>query len=273
VAFLGAGLAPTALVWGLQHAGGTTGSLLLNLEAGFTALLAWLMHREPMGRRVLAALVAMAVGGVLLTLDAARDTSWSLLGALAVMVATLGWALDNAISRPLAELSPMKVVAGKATLGALLTGGGSLALAQPFPTGKPLLVILACGVVGYGISLHLYLLAQRRVGAARTASVFAVSPFIGAALAWALGDRTAGPLALIACLLLALGVILHATEAHGHPHHHEALEHEHPHRHDDGHHTHRHDAPVVGEHSHPHHHEALEHEHPHAPDLHHRHRH
>src|SRR5450432_4367679 len=36
VAFFGAAVAPSLLAWGIQHAGGTTGSLLLNLETVFT---------------------------------------------------------------------------------------------------------------------------------------------------------------------------------------------------------------------------------------------
>src|SRR5689334_15898414 len=53
MALVGAGLAPTLLAWGLKHTGGTAGSLLLNLEAVFTAALAWLIYREAIGRRVL----------------------------------------------------------------------------------------------------------------------------------------------------------------------------------------------------------------------------
>jgi len=273
VASLGAGIAPAALVWGIQHVGATTSSLLLNLEAGFTALFAWRIHREPMGRRVLAALVLMALGGALLAFDAAGGRSWTLIGALAVMVATMGWALDNVFSRPLADAHAMAVVAGKSALGSLMTGTIALALGESLPGGRDLLALLGCGVVGYGISLHLYLLAQRRIGATRTASVFAVAPFIGATLAWLMGDRGAGLLTVVACVLFAFGVWLHATEGHGHRHRHEATDHEHSHRHDDGHHDHVHVPPVQGTHSHPHHHESLEHSHPHAPDLHHRHEH
>jgi hypothetical protein len=121
--------------------------------------------------------------------------------------------------------------------------------------------------------LYLYLLAQRRIGAGRTGSVFALAPFIGAALAWVLGDRHAGSLAFAAAGLFGLGVYLHVSEKHGHRHKHEPVEHEHMHRHDDGHHTHTHDPPFAGEHSHPHHHQRVEHEHEHAPDIHHGHTH
>ncbi|MCC6625602.1 MAG: EamA/RhaT family transporter, partial [Deltaproteobacteria bacterium] len=133
--------------------------------------------------------------------------------------------------------------------------------------------LLAVGATGYGASLALYLLAQRRLGAARTGSIFAVGPFLGALVSFVAGDRASGLGVLAAAPLFALGVWLHARERHAHAHVHAALEHEHAHRHDDGHHDHAHDPPVAGAHSHPHRHERLVHEHAHAPDVHHRHPH
>ena len=124
-----------------------------------------------------------------------------------------------------------------------------------------------------GSSLRLYLLAQRAFGAARTGSVFAFAPFIGAALAVALGERSPGALMAVGSALMLAGVVLHLGESHGHEHGHEAIEHEHAHRHDDGHHDHAHDAMPAGAHSHAHVHRAVRHAHPHVPDVHHVHRH
>lgn len=133
--------------------------------------------------------------------------------------------------------------------------------------------LLAIGATGYGLSLRFYLLAQRAFGAARTGSVFAFAPFMGAALAVALGDRSASGLMLLASMLMLGGVVLHLAESHAHEHVHEALAHEHAHRHDDGHHQHGHAVMPAGEHSHWHRHEPLRHAHPHVPDAHHAHRH
>jgi drug/metabolite transporter (DMT)-like permease len=270
---VGAGVAPTLLAFGLQRAGAATGSLLLNLEAVFTVLLAWLLYREPIGRRIASALVLMALGGVALTLDAAAVAGASALGALAVIGATAAWALDNTLSRGLSDQDPVVVVACKGALGAALTACGAVLMSEAMPTVGSSLVLLACGATGYGFSLRLYLLAQRRMGAARTGSVFALAPFVGALLAWILGDRSPGMSTLLAAALFALGVLLHLTERHAHHHAHHAIEHEHPHRHDDGHHEHVHEPAIVGEHSHLHRHDMIEHAHEHAPDLHHEHEH
>lgn len=270
VAALGAFVAPACLAWGLQRTSGSVASLLLNVEAVFTVLLARRIHREPIGGRVAAAVVLMALGGGCLVLEGFQGgrVGW---GAIAVVAATLGWALDNTLTRPLASLDPTAVVRAKSAIGAALSF--LLAWTAPFPPLRSAVALLACGAVGYGLSLRLYLLAQRRIGAARTGSVFAVAPFLGAATAFAMGERAAGLLTWVGALLFAVALVLHLTERHGHRHTHERLVHEHAHRHDDGHHDHVHDPPVEGVHSHEHVHTARTHEHPHAPDEHHRHAH
>jgi drug/metabolite transporter (DMT)-like permease len=270
VTLAGGAVAPTLLAWGLQRAGALAGALLLNLEAVFTVALAALVFREHVGRRVALAVTAMAAGGVVLVADTG-DGPWGLLGALAVAAATLSWALDNTLTRPLAERDPFAVIATKGVLGAAFTATAATLAGEPLPPAREALALLACGATGYGASLRLYLGAQRAIGAARTGSVFAIAPFVGAALAIALGDRHLGATTAVAAACFALGVYLHVTEHHAHKHRHTAVDHGHPHRHDDGHHLHVHDPPVAGEHSHVHHHDDIDHEHEHAGDVHHDH--
>ncbi len=273
VAFVGAAVAPVCLAWGLARAGATAGSLVLNLEAVLTVVLAWLIYREPLGRRVLLAVVIMAGAGVMLVLDSSSRSETGLVGALIVTAATLAWAIDNTLTRPLAERDPLQVIAAKGALGAALTATIALVRGEPLPSLTTIAVLGACGATGYGLSLRFYLIAQRKIGAARTGSVFALAPFVGAAIAFALGDRDASWLTLLAAGGFAFGVYLHVSEKHRHDHAHEPSDHEHAHRHDDGHHDHTHDPPVVGEHTHRHRHERVEHSHVHAPDVHHDHSH
>jgi drug/metabolite transporter (DMT)-like permease len=280
IAFFGAFVAPASLVWGLAHTSGVSASLLLNLEAVFTFALGALLFHEHVGRRVAIALTAMIAGGALLAFakpagDAAEAAANGAVGwgALAVVAATAAWAIDNALTRPLSELDPVAVVTWKSIVGAGMGLAAALVFRDSFPSLVPALALVACGAVGYGVSLRLYLLAQRRIGAGRTASVFAVAPFCGAALAFAMGERGATSTTLGAAALLGLGVWLHVTEKHDHLHHHHAIEHDHPHRHDDGHHDHTHDPPIKGEHTHAHKHEALSHAHAHGQDTDHQHRH
>ncbi|HET7500332.1 MAG TPA: DMT family transporter [Kofleriaceae bacterium] len=273
VAIAGGAVAPALLAWGLQRAGATVGALLLNLEAVFTVVLARAVFHEPIGRRVALAVIAMVAGGAALVLDVSRGTAWSVAGVAAVSAATLGWAVDNTLTRPLAERDPLSVIAAKAGLGAAFTFTAAVIAGEPPPSPGAAVVLLACGATGYGVSLRLYLLAQRAIGAGRTGSVFALAPFLGAAIAMVAGERGATGWTAAAAALFATGVYLHLTEHHAHAHVHEPIEHDHVHRHDDGHHDHTHEPPVAGEHAHPHRHDRLAHSHDHGADLHHAHPH
>ena len=273
VAVFGALMAPSLLAWGIAQAGPTPASLALNLEAVATVLLARWLLAEPIGKRVAWAVACMLAGGTLLVLDVAERSRPELWGVLAVAAATLCWAMDNTLTRPLADNDPLEVVASKGALGALLSVCVAAWQHEAAPQSWQIGALAVAGALGIGVSLRLYLLAQRTIGAARTGSLFAVGPFVGGVVSWLLGDRAAGSGTLLGSVALAFGVYLHVTERHRHHHAHAALEHEHAHRHDDGHHEHAHEPAVSGEHTHWHRHDSLEHEHDHAPDLHHDHSH
>lgn len=273
MASMGAVVGPVALAWGLQRTSGSSASLMLTLEAVFTALLAWRWYGETLDRRVIVAVALLLVGGVVLVLEQGLVGQVQLLGLLAVTVATVAWGVDNTLSKGVADRDPGQVVLVKAVLGTLATVLMGWLWNEPVPGLGPALALLAVGATGYGLSLRFYLLAQRAFGAARTGSVFAFAPFIGALGAFALGDRSGSWLMGVGGLLMVCGVVLHLAERHEHAHVHEALEHEHAHTHDDGHHTHTHDVMPSGSHSHWHHHAPVEHTHPHVPDAHHGHSH
>jgi len=117
VALFGAVIAPVAMAWGLQRASGTGASLMLTLEALFTAVLAWRLYGETMDCRVWAAVLLLLGGGIALVLDQSQSGSSQLWGLVAVMVATVAWGMDNTLSRALAERDPGQVVLAKAVLG------------------------------------------------------------------------------------------------------------------------------------------------------------
>lgn len=271
MAGFGAVLGPVALAWGLQHTSGASASLLLTTEALFTALLAWWMYGETVNRRVASAMLLLLAGGLVLVLERGFAGNVQLPGMLAVLAATAAWGVDNTLSRAVADRDPGDVVLIKAGLGAGATALIALLVRDPLPGIGAGLALVAIGATGYGLSLRFYLLAQRGFGAARTGSVFAFAPFVGAAGAFALGERSGTWMLVLGGSLMMAGVVFHLLESHGHVHDHEALAHEHAHTHDDGHHGHAHADSPVGSHSHLHQHVALSHQHPHAPDVHHQH--
>ena len=273
MAGFGAVVGPVALAWGLQRTSGSSASLMLTLEALFTAVLAWKLYGETMDKRVVAAMLLLLTGGMALVLEQGLAGNAQLLGLLAVLAATAAWGVDNTLSRGVAERDPGQVVLVKASLGATATVVLAMVMGEPVPGAVAAMALLAVGATGYGLSLRFYLLAQREFGAARTGSVFAFAPFIGAMGALALGDRSATGMMVAGGLLMLFGVLLHLAESHAHVHHHETLEHEHAHNHDDGHHLHTHIEMPAGKHSHWHHHAPTRHTHAHVPDAHHLHPH
>ena len=266
-------IAPVLLMFGLARTDAGAAALLLNLEAVLTAVIAWTAFRENVDRRVFAGMLAIVAGGVLLAWEQAPRAG-SLAGPLLVAAACLAWAIDNNLTRKVSGGDAVVI----ASLKGLVAGGINLALALAAGSALPPAGAAAAagllGLLGYGVSLVLFILALRDLGTARTGAYFSVAPFFGAALALALlGERPAEPF-WIAAALMAAGVWLHLTERHEHLHAHEVLEHSHAHVHD-AHHRHAHDFPWDGRepHVHRHRHEPLVHAHPHYPDLHHRHGH
>jgi drug/metabolite transporter (DMT)-like permease len=271
IALFGAIAGPVALAWGLQHTSAASASLLLTLEAVFTALLARLWYGEVVGRRVVLGMLLLTAGAMVLILDRAALGGGQVAGILAVAAATAAWAMDNVLARALSTRDPGQVVLLKCTLGAAATALLAVGFAEPLPALWRAIGLLGVGAVGYGMSLRLYLLAQRACGAARTGSVFAFAPFAGAIAALGLGDRDVSSWLFVSAGLMIAGVALHLAESHSHEHEHEEIEHEHAHTHDDGHHNHAHDPMPAGAHNHRHRHARQRHTHPHGPDEHHTH--
>ena len=268
--FFGGFLGPVLLMYGLTTSSAGTASLLLNFESVFTALIAWFVFRENFDRRIAMGMLLIVAGAV--ALSWAPDAGEVARGSLLVAAACACWAIDNNLTRRISASDAM-VVAG---LKGLIAGGVSLAcalqLGQTLPPPSTTLAASVLGLLSFGVSLVLFVLALRHLGAARTGAYFAVAPFFGAVLAIIVAREAVTPQLAVAGALMALGVYLHLAERHAHVHAHEPMTHEHPHRHDE-HHRHRHDFPwdEVKPHTHIHRHDVLVHGHPHFPDIHHRH--
>lgn len=265
---------PVLLMLGLARTSASTASLLLNLEGVLTALLAWVAFRENADRRIVTGMFLIVAGGLVLswTSPAQQQRDW--LGPLAIAGACLCWAVDNNLTRKVSASDALFISALKGlTAGAANTALHLLFDASPTSWGAVPRVMLV-GFFGYGLSLVLFVMALRGLGAARTGAYFSTAPFIGAALAVTLFNEPATPAFWTAAGLMGVGVWLHLTERHEHKHAHEVVEHTHPHKHDD-HHRHSHAFPWNGQepHTHAHRHEPITHHHAHFPDLHHRHRH
>jgi drug/metabolite transporter (DMT)-like permease len=267
-------IGPVLMMFGLTGMPASGASLLLNAEGAFTALLAWFVFRENFDRRIALGMAAILAGAVILAWPGEVRFAgvWP---ALAILGACLAWGIDNNLTRKVSLTDATWI----ASIKGLAAGTVNLALAISLGTQMPRILdvtsAMVLGLLAYGVSLALFVLALRNLGTARTGAYFSVAPFLGAVLAVMLGDAVT-PQLLAAGALMALGVWLHLTERHEHEHVHESCEHTHEHMHgDDPHHQHEHDPPVAPgtRHTHHHRHEPLRHVHAHFPDAHHRHRH
>lgn len=248
VAFGGV-LGPVALMFGLTRTAGTTASLLLNLEAVLTALLAWVVFKENADRRIVLGMVAIVAGGVVLSWPTTGETgpsNW--FGPLMVAAACLCWAIDNNLTRKVSAADALFIASSKGLIAGMVNTGLAFYLGASLPPVGPAVAAMVLGLFGYGISLVLFVLALRGLGAARSGAYFSTAPFIGAAVAMALLGESTSLAFWLAAALMGVGVWLHLTERH---------EHEHTHK-------------TSGEASRP---AAITHSHPHFPDTDHRHRH
>jgi len=263
---------PILLMVGLTRTSGGEASLLLNLEGAATALIAMLVFKENAGRLFWAALVCMAAGGVVLC-GSPGSEGLHIAGPLMVAGAMAAWGVDNNFTRRLSERDPVAVARLKGGAAGIVNLAAAAVLGASVPSMGSMLGALGVGSMAYGLSLVLFIVALRGLGAARTGAFFDLAPFMGAAASVAfLGEAISWNMGASA-LLMALGAVLLIAERHGHVHVHAPLEHAHAHDHDDPHHAHPHEGAVFGTHSHAHEHPPLEHDHPHTPDLHHRHPH
>jgi len=269
---LGGAVAPYLLMYGLQSVDSASASLALNLESVFTALLAWLAFKENVDRRIVLGMACIVAGGIVLSLGPPPHGGTSV-GLAAIAAACMAWAIDNNLTRKVSIHDSMSIACVKG----LIAGPLSVAIAvhdgAPIPGLLRLMQVGIVGFIGYGLSLTLFVVALRNLGTARTSAYFSLAPFIGAALAVALGAPVTGML-FAAALLMGIGVWFHLTEHHEHMHEHDPLTHDHVHVHDE-HHRHQHEQGWDGKepHSHVHAHEHLSHAHAHYPDVHHRHEH
>ena len=261
-------LGPLLLMFGLSRTDASGASLLLNLEGLASMVIAWVVFREGVDRRLLLGAFAILAGAVLLSWQGQASFRW---GALLIAGACLCWGIDNNLTRKLSSADPVQI----AMLKGLVAGSVNLSLSLLNGAVAPRAgIVLAVGVVGflgYGVSLALFVLGLRHLGAARAGAYFSLAPFVGGVLAFLMLGEPMSAQWLIAAGLMGLGLWLHLSERHDHEHAHAALEHEHRHRHD-AHHRHEHgpDAPASEPHTHWHRHLPLVHRHPHYPDLHHR---
>lgn len=264
--------APVFLMFGLQHSDPASVSLLNNFEIVATSVIALIIFKEAVGKRMWVAIALITFASMLLSVEDISNLTFSM-GAVFILLACICWGFENNCTRMLSIKNPIQIVIIKG----IGSGSGALLIAVLNPSKvnnlSYCLLAMLLGFVAYGLSIYCYIRAQRVLGASRTSAYYAAAPFIGVLVSFVLFREAISFVFWIALVIMLVGSFFIMTEKHEHIHIHEETIHEHLHDHRDGHHDHIHVPEFIGEHSHEHTHTAIVHSHSHTPDMHHQHQH
>ena len=175
--------APIFLMLGISYGPSANASLLGNFEIVATTLIALFIFREAVSKRLWAAIALITLSSILLSFEGTDSFRFSY-GSLFVLLATVCWGFENNCTRNIASKSTYEIV----VLKGIFSGLGSLLIAFTMRESMPgtgyAVVALLLGFVSYGLSIFLYVRAQRVLGAAKTSAYYAVAPFVGAFLSF-----------------------------------------------------------------------------------------
>ena len=180
--------APIFLMLGLSRTSASNASLLNNFEIVATSLIALLIFKEHISRRLWLAIGLVTLASMILGFEGSGSLTFDV-GSLFVLCACLCWGFENNCTRMLSSKSSVQITVIKGCfsgLGSLLV---ALLLREPPPALNWILCILLLGFVAYGLSINFYIMAQSHLGAAKTSAFYSIAPFLGVAFSMVLGER------------------------------------------------------------------------------------
>lgn len=196
--------APIFLMIGLSSTAAANVALLNNFEIVATSLIAMLIFKEQISKRLWIAIGLVTLASILLSIEDASSFQFSF-GSLFVILACICWGMENNCTRRLSASDPLEIVVIKGVcsgIGSILIG---LVIGESFPILTDILKIMLLGFVAYGLSIYFYVYAQRDLGAAKTSAYYAVAPFIGVLLSFVIFQEIPGVLFFIALAIMIIG--------------------------------------------------------------------
>lgn len=199
--------APVFLLLGLSMSTPENVSLLNNFEIVATACVAAFFFHEKVGKRPAISICIITAACILLSLESKEALTFST-GSLFVLMACVCWGVENNCTSSLSGKDTRQIVIIKGL------GSGTASLIVSIFAGERIdslrqcIPILILGFFSVGLSVYFYVMAQSRIGAARTSACYAVSPFIGAALSLLIFREPPGIHFWIALVFMAIGVWL-----------------------------------------------------------------
>jgi drug/metabolite transporter (DMT)-like permease len=223
--------APIVLMLGLRATPAATASLLLNFESVSTTLLAATFFHEYIGKRVWLAIVIVTAASIILTFSISGLGISA--GALGIILACILWGTDNNLTRNISSKDPLSIGIVKGLVAGTFSFILAMLLGASLPALPLVLGAMLLGSVSYGLSVALFILAMRHIGAARASAWLGTAPFAGVIISFLIFRSSPEVSFLISLPLMALGALLLFGEenAHTHVHMHGAITHEHVHAH------------------------------------------
>lgn len=196
--------APIFLMLGITRTSAASASLLNNFEIVATSLIALLIFKEAISKKLWLGIFLVTLSSIILSLQDAQGLSFSA-GSLFVLAACVCWGFENNCTRMLSSKNPVQIVVIKGIFSGLGSLIVSMLLGESFPGVWPLLLALLLGFVAYGLSIVFYIYAQRELGAAKTSAYYAIAPFIGVALSLVIFAEIPSLYFLIALAIMIAG--------------------------------------------------------------------
>jgi len=211
--------APIFLMFGLTLTTSANASLLNNFEIVTTSLIALLIFKESISKRLWGAIALITISSIILSVQSISSFSFSF-GSIFVILACICWGFENNCTRRLSAKDPLEIVVIKgfgSGVGSLLI---ALTIGERTNNVFYIIVALLLGFFAYGLSIFFYIYAQRDLGAAKTSAYYAISPFIGVGLSLIIFKETPTLSFVIALVIMIIGTIFASTEQHTHRHRH-----------------------------------------------------
>ena len=203
--------APIFLLLGLSMTTAANVSLLNNFEIVATAVIALMVFKEAISPRLWLGILFVTASCLLLSFEDVTCLQFNT-GSLFVLLASICWGMENNCTRKLSSKDPMQIV----MLKGIFSGCGSviigLIIGERITKAWSIPLVLILGFVAYGLSIFLYVYAQRILGAARTSAYYAVAPFIGVILSLLIFREVPGILFIAALFLMVIGAWLSSQD-------------------------------------------------------------
>lgn len=144
--------APIFLMLGISYGSSANASLLGNFEIVATTVIALILFKEAVTKRLWLAIGLITLSSILLSFEGTDSFHFSY-GSLLVIMATVCWGLENNCTRELSSKSTYQIV----MLKGLCSGLGALVIAlvkkESFPGFGFIAIALALGFVAFGSAL------------------------------------------------------------------------------------------------------------------------